>query len=155
MKRGGIRRETAVFGAHRGGSPTHGRCGIDTGTTAQRALIGWRPVSSRIIRASFATKKKKIKLNVIQCYAPTNDAEDEKDDFYHQLQDVLDRDMTVLMGDVNAEIGSDNTGYKEVMGVHGLGQMNDNGERFADMCSLNQLVTGGSIFPHKRNHKAT
>ena len=63
--------------------------------------------------------------------------------------------MTVLMGDVNAEIGSDNTGYKEVMGVHGLGQMNDNGERFADMCSLNQLVTGGSIFPHKRNHKAT
>lgn len=59
------------------------------------------------------------------------------------------RDITVLMGDFNAKTGSDNTGYEEVMGVHGLGQMNNNGERFADMCSLNKLVIGGSIFPHK------
>ena len=41
------------------------------------------------------------------------------------------------------------------MGTHGLGQMNENGERFAELCALNQLVIGGSIFPHKRNHKAT
>ena len=33
--------------------------------------------------------------------------------------------------------------------------MNDNGERFADLCASNQLVIGGSIFPHKRIHKAT
>nr|KAG5688778.1 hypothetical protein BaRGS_030647 [Batillaria attramentaria] len=33
--------------------------------------------------------------------------------------------------------------------------MNENGERFADFCALNQLVIGGSIFPHKRIHKAT
>lgn len=102
-------------------------------------------------QSQLCTKKKKIKLNVIQCYTPTNDAEDEKKDgFYHQLQDVLDRsgerDITVLGGDFNARIGSDNTGYEEVMGVHGLGQMNDNGERFAYMCSLNQLVIGGSMF---------
>ncbi|KAJ8356884.1 hypothetical protein SKAU_G00196780 [Synaphobranchus kaupii] len=120
---------------------------------AQRALIVWEPVSSRIITAKFATKKSNIKLNIIQCYAPTNDAEDEKkDDFYHQLQTVLDRrgakDITILMRDLNAKIGSDNTGYEEIMGKHGLGQMNENGERFADLCSLNQLVIGGSIFPH-------
>ena len=41
------------------------------------------------------------------------------------------------------------------MEAHGLGQMNENGERFADLCALNQLVIGGSIFPHKRIHKAT
>lgn len=63
--------------------------------------------------------------------------------------------MTILMGDFNAKIGSDNTGYEDVMGTHGLGQMNENGERFADLCALNQLVIGGSIFPHKRIHKAT
>nr|KAG5691332.1 hypothetical protein BaRGS_014031 [Batillaria attramentaria] len=45
---------------------------------AQRALIGWEPVNSRIITAKFITKKKDIKLNIIQCYAPTNDAEEEK-----------------------------------------------------------------------------
>jgi hypothetical protein len=39
---------------------------------AQEVLIGWEPVNSRIITAKF-TKKKDIKLNTVQCYAPTND----------------------------------------------------------------------------------
>ena len=59
------------------------------------------------------------------------------------------------MGDFNAKIGMDNLGYEDITGTHGLGQMNENGERFADLCALNQLVIGGSIFPHKRIHKAT
>ena len=127
---------------------------------AHAALIGWEPVNSRIITAKFTTKKKDIRLNIIQCYAPTNDAEEEKkDDFYQQLQAVLDRrgtkDITILMGDFNAKTGMDNTDYEDIMGTHGLGQMNENGERFADLCALNQLVIGGSIFPHKRIHKAT
>ncbi|KAJ8346757.1 hypothetical protein SKAU_G00281580 [Synaphobranchus kaupii] len=127
---------------------------------AQRSLIGWEPVNSRIITAQFATQKENIKLNIIQCYVPTNDAiEEKKDDFYDQLQGVLDRlrtkDVTILMGDFNAKTGADNNGYEDIMGTHGLGQMNENGERFADLCSLNQLVIGGSIFPHKRIHKAT
>ena len=124
---------------------------------AHAALIGWEPVNSRIITAKFTTKKKAIRLNIIQCYAPTNDAEEEKkDDFYQQLQAVLDRrgakDIAILMGDFNAKIRMDNTGYEGIMGTHGLGQMNENGERFADLCALNQLVKGGSIFPHKRIH---
>ena len=127
---------------------------------AQRALVGWEPVNSRIITAKFTTKKKDIRLNNIQCYAPTNDAEEErKEEFYQQLLMVINgggaKDMTILMGDFNAKIGSDNTGYEDNMGTHGLGQMNENGERFADLCALNQLVIGGSIFPPKRIHKAT
>ncbi|XP_066289728.1 craniofacial development protein 2-like [Branchiostoma lanceolatum] len=127
---------------------------------AQRALIGWEPVNPRIITAKFATKKSNINLRVIQCYAPTNDAEEEKkEEFYQQLQAVLDKgrnkDITLLMGDLNAKIGSDITGHEEVMGTHGLGRMNENAERFTDLCSLNQLVIGGSIFMHKRIHKAT
>lgn len=127
---------------------------------AQRALIGWEAHGPRIIKATFRTKKKKVNLNVIQCYAPTNDREEEiKVDFYDQLQTVLDkcpdRDITMMMGDFNAKTGSDNTGYEEVMGRHGIGLMSENGEKFLDFCALNKLVVGGSIFPHKRIHKAT
>jgi hypothetical protein len=59
------------------------------------------------------------------------------------------------MGDFNAKTGSDNTGYEQAMGIHDLGEMNENGERFADLCALNNLVIGGTIFPHKRIHKNT
>ncbi|VDP29891.1 unnamed protein product [Schistosoma margrebowiei] len=40
---------------------------------AQNALIGWESHGPRIIKASFKTKNEGITLNVIQCYAPTND----------------------------------------------------------------------------------
>ncbi|VDO90817.1 unnamed protein product [Schistosoma margrebowiei] len=59
------------------------------------------------------------------------------------------------MGDLNAKVGIDNTGYEDIMGRHGLGERNENGERFANLCAFNKLVIGGTIFPHKRMHKAT
>ena len=128
--------------------------------TAQKALTGWEAHGPRIITANFRTKKKNIKMNVIQCYAPTNDHDEEsKDQFYNRLQTVLDKlkdkDINILMGDLNAKVGLDNRGYEEVMGQHALGEMNENGEKFADLCALNNLVIGGSIFAHKRIHKAT
>uniref|UniRef100_A0A452GGJ1 Endonuclease/exonuclease/phosphatase domain-containing protein n=1 Tax=Gopherus agassizii TaxID=38772 RepID=A0A452GGJ1_9SAUR len=103
---------------------------------------------------------KRIKMNVVQCYAPTNDSEEEdKDYFYNRLQKILeilpDKDIIILMGDFNTKIGPDNTGYEQVMGTHALGEMSENGERFVDLCALNNLVIGGSIFPHKRIHKST
>ena len=59
------------------------------------------------------------------------------------------------MGDFNAKIGSNNRAYEEVMGTHGIGDMNENGEMFADLCSFNRLIIGRSVFPHRRIHKAT
>ena len=163
-----IWRTAAVLRTHRGWSPppppphpphTEG-VALMLAPEAHAAHIGWEPVNSRIITAKFTTKKKHIRLNIIQCYAPTNDAEEEKKDYFYQhLQAVFDRrgakDITILMGDFNTKIGMDNTGYEDIMGTHGLGQMNDKGERFADLCALNQLVIGGrfshtstSVRPH-------
>ncbi|KAK7107318.1 hypothetical protein V1264_015265 [Littorina saxatilis] len=128
--------------------------------SAQGALLGWEAHGPRIMTASFRTKKKRINMDVIQCYAPTNDSEEEeKDDFYNRLltiiQDRPKRNIIIVMGDFNAKIGSDNRGYEEIMGQQGLGEMNDNGERFADMCATSDLVIGGSVFHHRRIHKAT
>ncbi|VDO68188.1 unnamed protein product [Schistosoma margrebowiei] len=63
--------------------------------------------------------------------------------------------LTILMVDLNAEVGIDNTRYEDIMGRYGLGKRNENGERFANLCAFNKSVTGGTIFPHKRIHKAT
>lgn len=45
-------------------------------------------------------KKSKIKLNIIQCYVPTNDADDKKKDAFYLLHIVLNKagknDMTIL-----------------------------------------------------------
>ncbi|CAH2282673.1 Hypothetical predicted protein [Pelobates cultripes] len=127
---------------------------------AQRALIGWEAHGPRIITASFRIKQKKVKLNVIQSYTPTNDSDEEdNDEFYNRLQKIVEtfraREIIILMGDFNTKIGPDNTGYEQVIGIHGLRVMNDNRERFAELCALNNLVSGGSIFSHKLIHKNT
>ena len=59
------------------------------------------------------------------------------------------------MGDLNSKVGIDNAGFEEVMGRHGDGEMNENGEKFANLCATNSLVIGGTLFPHKRIHKVT
>uniref|UniRef100_A0A0L8I3E4 Endonuclease/exonuclease/phosphatase domain-containing protein n=1 Tax=Octopus bimaculoides TaxID=37653 RepID=A0A0L8I3E4_OCTBM len=47
----------------------------------------------------------------------------------------------MVMGDFNAKVGNINLGYEAIL--------------FADFCANNQLVIGGTLFPHKGLHKAT
>lgn len=104
---------------------------------SHRALFGWEPVNSRFITTKFSTTNCKIKLNIIQCYATTDDVDNEKKDTFYQLDKAGKNDMTILMGDFIVKIGADNTGHDEVMGTRGLGLMKENGERFANLCPLN------------------
>ncbi|VDO48722.1 unnamed protein product [Schistosoma margrebowiei] len=127
---------------------------------AQNALIGWEFHGPRIIKASSKTKKEGITMNIIQCYAPTNDYNEEaKDQFYSRLQSIVEKcqtkDLNILLGNFNAKVGTDNTGYEDIMGRYGLGERNENGERFANLSAFNKLVIGGTIFPHKRIQKTT
>ena len=59
------------------------------------------------------------------------------------------------MGDMNAKVGDNNTNRERVMGSHGRGDLNDNGERLSDFCLENRLIIGGTLFPHKPIHKLT
>jgi hypothetical protein len=52
-------------------------------------------------------------------------------------------------------VGQDNEGLEHVMGRHGLGERNENGQLFVDFCASHDLVIGGTIFPHKDCHKVT
>ena len=130
--------------------------GIMLNPASARSLIEWNVVSSRITTARFFVKP--CKIFIVQCYAPTNDADKEaKEEFYQQLQEIVNqkkkKDILVLMGYLNAKTGSENDGRE--MCVRKEGETNENGELFSDFCGFKGLVIGGSLFPHKKIHKTT
>lgn len=96
---------------------------------------------------------------LIQCNAPTNDSDDEGKDTYQILQaevaETSRQDVIIIAGNLNAKVGSENTSNDRAMGTHGCGTMNDIGERLVEFCSMNNLVTGGTLFKHREIHKLT
>ncbi|KAK3760073.1 hypothetical protein RRG08_064743 [Elysia crispata] len=118
----------------------------------------WKPVNSRLIRIRLRGRHNN--LSILQCYAPTNDHEEEdKDLFYEQLQAELNEiprhDVITLIGDLNAKVGDDNNGAERTMGKFGCGSINNNGERLVEFCASNDLVIGGTLFNHPAIHRLT
>ena len=77
-------------------------------------------------------------LTVKVCYAPTEAApNNEEDMFYNQLQPLLDRgstrDITIVMGNLNAKVGPFIQSDGEIVGRHGLSIRNNSGTRFVDL----------------------
>lgn len=71
-----------------------------------KCLDSWRPRNDRIIEACLYSPS--IETTVIQVCSPTNEAVEEvKDDFYEQVQNILDEvprhDLLLVIGDWNAE----------------------------------------------------
>ena len=97
---------------------------------------------------------------MIHMYAPTNGTDEQtKEDFYGKLQEVTEQvhnhNMLIITGDMNAKVGNLVNGLERVMGRHGLGSANDNGERLKEFCDFNEMVITGTVFPHKEIHKQT
>ena len=73
--------------------------------------------------------------------------DEQKENLYQQLSDTINK---TNKGDITiAKIGSKNEGIEKIMSKHGLGIMNENGERLVELFLGNNLVTGGTLFPHK------
>ena len=45
------------------------------------------------------------------------------------MDSVHKHDILLVMGDLNAKVGEDNDGHENIIGSHGVGERNDNGER--------------------------
>ena len=99
---------------------------------------------------------KPFNITVIQVYAPTSNAEEaEVERFYEDLQDLLEltpkKDILFIIGDWNAEVGSQET--PGVTSKFGLGIQNEAGQRLIEFCQENALVIANILFQqHKTLH---
>ena len=99
-------------------------------------------------------------MSVIVCYAPTETSDDAaKDQFYDDLSVTVNHtsrhDVTIVMGDLNAVIGSDRVARRGIICPVCSGFANDNGSRLLDFCASNDLRVGSSWFPRKRINQLT
>ena len=99
----------------------------------------------------------KLRLNntkviVVTVYASQQGRpEEEKEQFYQKLQHEIDSIRTdeevIVMGDLNGHIGTQREGYEQVMGYHGIGNRNGEGERVLDFCNVNHMkIMNTTIF---------
>ena len=122
-----------------------------------RSLFKWKPISPRVLVACFTGRQ--AKLSVVVCYAPTNVAEVETKDhqpirvFYHTLQEVVNNiskyDILCVIGKLNAIVGNDESYCPHAHGSHSMGVRNEKRTILIDFAMANDLLIGGSLFPHK------
>ena len=92
---------------------------------------------------------KPFNMTVTQVYAPsTNAEEDEVEQFYEELQDLLEltlkKYVLFMTGDWNAKVGSQE--IPEVTSKCGLGVQNKAGQRLTEFCQENTLVIANILF---------
>ena len=75
-------------------------------------VMGCRPVSSRLI--TIRLRSVPFNITIVQLYALTSDYDNEIEEFYDQLQNIIDQtpknDILVVQEDWNAKVGKDACG---------------------------------------------
>ena len=116
------------------------------------AVLGCSLKNDRMTSVHFQGKP--FDITVIQVYAPTNNAEEAKVEWFHEdLQELLEltppKCVLFILGDWNAKVGSQK--ISGVTGKFGLGVQNEAGQRLIKFCQENTLVIANTLFQqHKR-----
>ena len=83
----------------------------------------------------------------------------KKEAFYNQLAILLSgiprTDKALLIGYFNARIGRENDTWPLVMGKHGIGKCNSNGELLLALCSEFELIVTNTMLKQKDERKTT
>jgi exonuclease III len=130
----------------------------------QQALLEHTAINDRLLLARFQCQGS-ITLSVVVAYAPTDgDSEadlDRKQQFYLQLYSALQRvqrrDLVVVLGDFNAQVGEMLPCHQHIRGPHSVQPQvaSDNGMRLLDLASAQRLVLANTLFQHKGIHQYT
>ncbi|XP_045449679.1 uncharacterized protein LOC123658286 [Melitaea cinxia] len=99
-------------------------------------------------------------ITIISAYAPTLMATDEaKSQFYDQLESVIQkvkpRDRLYILGDLNARVGQNHSAWPECIGTHGIGKINENGQRLLEFSSRHSLCVTNTYFKGKPSSKVS
>ena len=111
----------------------------------RNAVLGCNLKNDGMISVSFQGKP--FNYTVIQVYAPTNNAEEDKVEwFYEDLQDILELipKKMFIIGDWNEKVGSQE--IPGVTGKFGLGVQNEVRQRLTEFCQENTLVIVNTLF---------
>ena len=102
---------------------------------------------------------KPFNITVIQVFVPTANAEeDEVEQFYEELQDLLEltrkKDVLFIIEDWNAKVGGTQE-ISRVIGKFDLGVQNEAGQRRTEFSQENTLVMASCLFQQQKRQLST
>lgn len=79
----------------------------------------------------------------------------EKLDFEALLENHFKETNTIAMGDMNAQVGKERSGYGNVIGPWSFENRNEEGENLLDLRLRNEMFIGNTWFRKRDSHKIT
>ena len=133
----------------------HAGVGILTSPRVAEQVVEWMPRSERIGVLRLRLEGRICAL--VQVYAPNRESEYPAflDEVGLALAAVPPTDSVMLLGDLNAHVGTDSRKWKGVIGRNGSRSLNANGELLLDFCALSGLSIMNTFFRHRDIHKFT
>ena len=81
--------------------------------------------------------------------------EDQYDLLQTTLSDVVYQDRMILCGDLNGHIGCDRKQYESILGIHSIGNRNEERKRILDLSVANNFCIMYTFYDHRENQKWT
>ena len=90
-------------------------------------------------------------MHIFSAYAPqVGRTEEEKQEFWERLSDEMTEvphsEGVLLGGDLNGHVGTDRSGFEDVMGGFGFGERNAEGEDILEFCQRLRLRIINTVF---------
>ena len=115
--------------------------------------------SARILTIRLSTRAGRANI-IMSIYAPTLCfTVDTKDQFYEELDvaigNIPKTEQLYILGEFNARVGADHESWSTCLGQHGMGKINENGQRLLELCCHYELSITNTFFGNKPCHKVS
>ncbi|KYO21405.1 hypothetical protein Y1Q_0001621 [Alligator mississippiensis] len=108
------------------------------------------PYTREMLHSDLLTRGHLHTRRAVKSYSYIEPSDEEKDNFYQQLKELIGRipwkKPILVLGDVNAKVGSKAEIWPWILGRHGIGRMNDNGQRVLELCASQSLSVTNTFF---------